>query len=186
MLYIRDILYKDKRPSVVSWLLWAVTANLNFFSYKTMSSWVVALLAFTSSLMCIITLLAAVTKLTLKKPTLIDYITLALGLASIVVWVLLGSATNANLIVLAAIALGFFATYRNALQNPADEPVSAWTVWTAGFFLALIVVILKWEGNYSQLYYPCMMLALSLAMAVLLRRKRGPREAIRESQVINQ
>jgi hypothetical protein len=177
LLYNHGILCKDKRPNIVTWFIWGSMSALNFLSYLALSqSIVVSLLSLTGAAMCSLTFLVVLFKRNFRRPRVNDLVALGLGMVAIAVWKLWDSATYANLIVLAGIAVGFFPTYRDVLQDPENEPSLPWYLWATAFTLGLAVALLKWEGNPAVLAYPVSMALMHLAVPLLGRMAAARRE----------
>ena len=163
------------QPNSATWTLWAFITVLNLVSYAVMSGdWVKSILPFASSLACILTFLFALYKGKLSKIDLWDGIALFIGIASIIVWWYLKSATYANLILQASIAVSFVPTYRGVWLNPLKERSFPWYIWSFAYSLNIIVIVLRWRDQYQDLVYPINCLILHALVGVLTKRKLKP------------
>lgn len=171
VMYNRQLLKGKSKPNIISWLIWAFITILNFTSYNVMSGdWLKSLLPTVSSMLCVLTFVLTFFTGRFARVSWADMLALALGLFAAGLWHLLNSATYANLILQASIAIGFLPTFRSVWERPNNEPPIPWFVWCAAFSLGLIVVLLRWQGQYQDLVYYLNCLVLHLAIAVLSLR----------------
>lgn len=174
-LYNVNQLFKEGKPPIISWALWALAATINFVSYKEMSdSWIVSLLPLSGSIMCIITFFITLFKGKFKKPKTGDYVVLVLGFLAILLWRFFDSAIIANFIMIFGGLIAFFPTYKNIVVDPSSEPPKPWFIWSLAFLLGTLVVLLyKWEGEYENLAYPVSAGMGHLFIAVLSKIKNN-------------
>jgi hypothetical protein len=158
---------KMSKPNVASWALWAVITVLNFTSYRSMSGdWMKSLLPTVSSAFCILTFVVAFLKGgKLSKLNKFDTAALALGTMATLTWYFLQSATYANLIIQAAVLIGFVPTWRTA----KTERRLPWFIWTTAYVLGVIVVVLRWSGHWQDLVYPVMCMFAHLVVGLLAK-----------------
>ena len=154
VIYNYKQIFGDSKPNIVSWLLWACLASLNFFSY------IVSLLSFTSSLMCLLTFGISLFKGKFSKLDWVDYTTLFFGSFTVCIWIIFKSAMYANFIALIGASIAFIPTYKSVFSNPKNEPPLPWFLWSVAFFLLLLVVLLKFDGTWGNFVYPGSMLIL--------------------------
>ena len=172
VLYNKYILKGKTHPNIASWGIWAFITVLNFTSYGVMSDdWVKSLLPTVSSLMCIVTFLLSLAKGKLSKLGLFDTAALVFGLAASLAWWQLQSATYANLILQVGICIGFIPTLRSVWKTPSNEQPLPWFLWTGAYALMIVVVYLRWRGQYQELVYPVECLIAHGLVGVLALRK---------------
>lgn len=161
---------KMSKPNIATWILWAGISILNFTSYRSMSGdWMKSLLPTVSSAFCVLTFFVAIMKGgKLSKLNKLDTAALILGAIATLTWFFLKSATYANLIIQAAVLIGFIPTWRTA---KSERPLP-WFVWTAVYVLGVIVVAMRWTGHWQDLVYPVMCLFAHLAVGIIAMRVR--------------
>ncbi len=166
--YNRQVLKGVTKPNGATWLIWSVIATVSTGSYlkATGDSWksVIPLL---NIALCIATLIFALCLKRFKKPDAMDFVALTIGIFAVVVWKQYGSAKYANLIVQFAILAGFIPTWRAIIKNPLCEHARPWWIWTIGYGLAIIVVILRWSDQWYDLVYPINCIVLHSSVALL-------------------
>jgi len=160
---------KMLNPNVASWAIWAGITVLNFTSYSSMSGdWMKSLLPTVSSAFCILTFVVAIAKGgKFSKLDQFDKSALALGAIAALTWFFLKSATYANLIVQAAVLIGFVPTWRAAEK----ERALPWFIWTSAYVLGTILVVLRWTGQWQDLVYPVGLFFAHLAVALMAQAK---------------
>lgn len=163
---------KENTPNIASWTIWAFLALLNFTSYGFMSDDLVKTLFPTiGSLLCIFTFVVAVVTGERRQLDGFERVALCLGVVAGLMWWQLHSATYANMAVQLGGAIGFVPTYRGIIKNPRKERSLSWWLWTNGFLVSAIVVLLRWQGQYQDLAYPVTMTIAHAGVAVLCSRK---------------
>lgn len=174
-LYVLSVLKKTISPRIASWSIWIPIAILNAASYVTFSR------DFIKSIVPVLSALGGVATLVLLfvrarshevdlRLDVFDKSALTIGLGAVAVWWYLHSAVYANLILQASVTIGFLPTYRGLLKNPKNEQPLPWAVWAVGHALAAVIVILRWNGQYTELVYPAWSSLLHLVVLVLSRR----------------
>ena len=166
--YNRLVLKGTTKPNGATWLIWSIIAIVSTSSYlkSTGDAWksVIPLL---NIALCIGTLIFALYLKRFKLPDAMDLVALGIGILAVFVWKQYGSATYANLIVQLAILAGFIPTWRSIKKNPLCEHARPWWIWTTGYILATIVVILRWSNQWSDLVYPANSIVLHTSVALM-------------------
>ncbi len=172
VLYNKQMLRGTSVPNAATWTLWAFLTVLNVSSYAAMSGDLVkSILPAASSLACIATFFFSLYKGKLSRIDTWDGIALAIGAVSGIVWWWYKSATYANLILQLSVAISFVPTYRGVWRNPSVEKAFPWYLWSSAYILSIVVIILRWNGQYVDLVYPINCLFLHLAVGLLTVRK---------------
>lgn len=168
VIYDLQAFKKMSKPNVASWAIWAGITVLNFTSYRSMSGdWMVSLLPTVSSIFCILTFIVAIAKGgRFSKLDGFDRSALVLGIAAMIAWRVLNSAAYANLIVQAGVVIGFVPTWRNAHK----ERPAAWFIWTSAYALGIILIAMRWTGQWENLVYPGLCFFAHLAVGIVAAR----------------
>lgn len=175
LIYHRQMLQGTSKPNQATWTLWVFISTLNCISYIVMSGDIIkGLLPIASTAACIAVFVVSLFKGKLSKLNFGDQIALMLGFASIFVWRAYRSATYANLILQICILISFIPTYRGVWKEPSNEKALPWFVWSSAYILTIIVVFLRWQGQYQDLVYPINCLLLHGGVGILsLRKPKG-------------
>jgi hypothetical protein len=164
--------YSRNRPNIAAWGVWGFLTLLNTSSYFVMSSdWVKSILTIVNSVLCIMTLGLALYRGKFDKIDIWDKLAFVVGIVAGLVWIRWHSATSANLILQISIAAGFIPLYRGVWRNPDCERALPWLVWTVGYGLNIVTVVLRWQGQLQDLAYPvnCLVLHFGVALLVTVR-----------------
>lgn len=162
-------------PNLSSWAVWAFLTILNFTSYKKLTrDWVKSLLPTANAAMCILTALLALRTGSFQKLDEINQICLAIGLDAGLVWWLLKKNKYAEsvvqVILQAAIVVGFIPTLQGTWRNPATEPWLPWLLWVASFILQYLAVRVDWGGRKLEFLYPVNMIIFHAVVFTLALR----------------
>lgn len=153
--YHKQMLLGTSRPNRATWTLWVFISTLNCLSYIAMSRDVIkGLLPIASTIACIVVFVVSLFKGKLSKLNVGDQIALMLGFVSIFVWWAYRSATYANLLLQVCIVISFIPTLRGIWESPSNEKALPWFIWASAYILTIIVVFLRWQGQYQDLVYP--------------------------------
>lgn len=171
-IYNKQMIQGTSQPNSATWTLWTFLTVLNVSSYSVMSGdWIKSILPLASSIACILTFLFSLYKGKLSKIDPWDSVALSIGIVSGFVWWYFKSATYANLILQASVAVSFVPTYRGVWKNPLKERALPWYIWSFAYVLSIIVIIMRWKGQYQDLVYPINCLILHVVVGALTKRK---------------
>lgn len=171
-LYHRQMLLGTSRPNRATWTLWVFISTLNCISYIAMSRDIVkGLLPIASTSACIVVFIASLFKGRLSRLNLGDYVNLVLGFISLFVWWAYRSATYANLLLQVCIFISFVPTYKGVWQDSSNEKSLPWFVWSSAYILNIIIIFLRWKGQYQDFVYPVNCFLLHFGVGILSLRK---------------
>ena len=174
IIYNKQLLSNNNKPNIVTWAIWAFESLFNVASYFVMSGdWVKALLPAISSLFCIEIFIVALFKGRFGRIGKFDVTALIAGIFAAVVWWEFKSATFANLIAQACVAIGFIPTFKSIWISPETEKPVAWFIWSLAYVVGLAVVLARWQDQYQDLVLYICGIIFHLAVAVLALRKKG-------------
>ena len=162
------------RPNIAAWGVWAFLSILSMTSYVVMSSdWVKSILVSVNALLCILTLVLALYRGRFEKLDRLDKIAFAIGVLAGLMWIVLKSATYANMILQVSIMVGFIPLYRGIWRNPKCEHALPWLIWVVAYCLNILTIVVRWTGQYQDLAYPvnCFVLHLAVALLVVVRTR---------------
>ena len=171
--YNRVVLSGETKPNGATWAIWSAIALISSSSYlaSTGDFWK-SIIPLVNILLCIGTFVLTLVGGKFKKLDVTDWCALAIGIVATVVWKLT-TASYANLIVQAAIIIGFIPTWHGVWQNPSLEKPRPWWIWSLSYSVAGIVVIMRWKGQWIDLVYPwlCVPLHASVPLVGIVSKK---------------
>ena len=169
--YNRKMLKGQTSPSAMTWLIWSIVCLVGTPSYlKSTGDYWKSIIPLLNIALCVGTTVVLFWLRKFKRPDKWDYVALALGVIAVFVWIHYGSAKYANLIVQLAIIAGFVPTWRAIRIDPTCEQPRAWWIWTIGYFLAFLVVILRWNNQAIDVVYPINTTVLHMSVPILIQR----------------
>ena len=169
IVYDKEIFLGRCKPNVISWSLWTMTTVLNLASYLAMTGDIFkASLSIVSSFFCLLTLIFALAKREYKPLQIFEWLTLVIGVLAVFVWWRYQSSLYANMIVQFAIVVAFMPTYRSIWNNPTNECVFPWLIFTVAYMLLVGTVLSRWNGQPEDLVYPILGSALHLLVVILI------------------
>jgi uncharacterized membrane protein YfhO len=156
-LYIRQMLTGASKPNAVTWTLSLFIVVLNGKSYLDMSGDIMkTILPIVSAVLLLVLYTILITKVGLRFAALeaVEWWAFGLGIVAAVIWWWFKSATYANLLFQAPIALSFFPMLKGVWKNPLCEKPDAWWVFTLAYIVSLILLVLRWTGHPLELVFP--------------------------------
>jgi ABC-type cobalt transport system substrate-binding protein len=162
-----------KKPNLVPWTIWGVMAILNTITYGLMTGdGIKAMLSAAGTVAAIATFIVALVKGgSFKGLNKTNRNALIIGLLSVVAWKF-GSPAIANYFVLAAVISGFIPFYQSLWADPSAEAQLPWLLWSISTALGVVVVALRFSGNYSDFVAPVVSMVLHVTTWLLTFRKK--------------
>jgi hypothetical protein len=153
--YVVGIYRGEMKPNMATWTLWAVLSTLNSASYLLMSGDPLkASVALAGTTGCLITYVYALRKGSMQGLTGWDKAALGVGILAGGAWIVLKSASYANLILQGGFLISMIPTWRGLLADHDAEKPAPWFLMTASYVINIIVVATRFDGNWLNYVYP--------------------------------
>jgi len=167
--YNQAILSGQTKPNGATWAIWSSICLISTFSYFASSGdfWK-TILPFANIVLCIGTLILSLVRGRFRKLDPTDWIALTIGIIAAIVCKITNP-TYGNVLVQAAIIIGFWPTWRGLWKDPSCEKSRPWWIWTVAYGIAGTVVILRWRHQYVDLLYPWLCVVLHASVPVVGR-----------------
>ncbi len=170
-LYSRQMILGTSRPKAATWLLWPLLTVLNCLVYLlSTGDWVKAMMPICSSIACLIIVVIAIKRKNLDWPRLWELMVMMAAVDVAVLYFAFKSGMSANLLMQGCIAISFIPTIVGVVSNPRSERPLPWFIWAMGYFLTLIIVLIRWKNQPSDLVYPINCLILHALVGALTYR----------------
>lgn len=167
--YFIGIFRHKAKPDGFSWLIWGILAAITYFAQAIKGAgpgaWATALTA----VACLVIAITAFTGGSSKSKPM-DWMSLMLALAGLVVWKLTHDPLWAVVMVVIAGGMGFVPTFFKAYRNPREETAITYFLNAIKFAIALLV--LK-QLNVVTMLYPFSMVAMNVSLASLIYLRRA-------------
>lgn len=172
VLYNKNILQGQCRPNIVSWGLWSFLAVLACVSYISMTGdWVKCILSVVSTTACIGTFVFSLFKGNVNKLGKFDYWALALGVFAALIWWIYKNSTYGNLLLQPCFVIAYIPTWKSVWNDKKNEKPLPWLLWTVTFAVQIVVVLLRWKGQYQDLAGPVSGFFTCASVPALIFRK---------------
>lgn len=127
-------------PNRASWLIWSVATAVEAATYAAINpgapqGWVFA----ASAVACIVVTVVMWRRSRWRAPTAIESACMATALVSIALWLAFDQALWAHMLVVAAVPVSFWPTWRSVMEDARRERSPAWGLWTLGDVATLLV-----------------------------------------------
>ncbi len=157
------------RPNRSSWLIWSAVTTIEALTYQAVNEGLLQnIVFFMNAASCLFITFAVWRQSSWQRPSLPEYVCMALSLAAMILWFGFQAELWAHLIVVAAVPLGFLPTWFSAWQDKRSEMSPAWGLWTLADFSTLILITQTRTGDGMDLPYILIELACHAIVWVII------------------
>ncbi len=154
--YYRDAASARIAPNRWSWLIWSATTGMEVITFHAVSGDLVTTFVFiASTLACILITILIWRRANWAAPTLTELICVGASMLALIVWLVFKEQWWAHLVMIAAVPISFFPTYRSAWNDYSREDCPSWALWTIADLLALAYVLMR-HHSLQELPYAAM------------------------------
>ena len=179
IIYGACILKKTVKPCLATWLIWAYTCLLTLLSYDYIAKdWLKETVALSDSVGCLAVFLLCIGRHTFKKPDSAIFIGIfVVDVATSICWWIYGGSLAIYVILQLSDMFSVIPSCRSAWENPKNEKLIVWIMWTVGYAISGVVVILRWQCFWDIVYQANFIVIHGAVAAVLIikiaRQKRN-------------
>lgn len=171
--YNKQIFLGQSKPNVVTWLSVASLSVLICLTYIYMSDDLIkSIMIIVAATAAVVTFLLSLFLGKLSKPNIYDAVVLITVIIIGIAWWVNQNATIANLVLQGCLLVSFIPTFIGVWQNPKNERITSWLVWNASAAMHIVVVVLRWQGQYQDLAHPICLLVLNTVVIFGTLRKK--------------
>jgi hypothetical protein len=129
------------RPNRSSWLIWSAVTTIEALTYQAVNEGLLQnIIFFMNAASCLFITFAVWRQSSWQRPSLPEYICMALSLGAMILWLGFHEQLWAHLIVVAAVPLGFLPTWFSAWEDKRREMSPAWGLWALADFSTLVLI----------------------------------------------
>lgn len=173
--YMYEVVKKKTIPNRMSWFIWSLsTATILFGVIETGTTeaiWVPIVDAAGCFLIFLLSLRFGV-----GGWAKTDRISLAICLASLLIWALTGNALLALVMNLCVYISGYIPTIQKAFKKPKSESRTAWTIFLLGVLLNLFTVAIGTDRGIAIWLYPITLTGVVGTLTAILYLKPGKKK----------
>ncbi len=187
--YNRGVFSGRIKPNAATWAIWTAIALVSAGSYLSSSGDVwKSMLPLVNIVPCTGTFVLALCTGKFEKLSRLDWAACVLAILAGAVWAACGSAATANLIVQAAIIIGFIPIWKTVWRTPSHEHARPWWLWAFSYSISVAVVVWRWTGHWIDLVSPlnCVLLHSSVAFLCLRHEQTPPAAHAAEKSPANE
>jgi hypothetical protein len=172
--YFKDIFFGNTKPQPFSWFIWAILSAIAFAAQLTENAGPGAWITGFTAVICIAISIVASFKMDWSFK-LLDWLSLFLALAALVLWRYTSNPSLAAILVGAAFILGFAPTFFKGYDKPGEETSVTFMLNAIKFGIAIIA--LNSFSLATWLYPATLFLSNGLFVVFLLARRRQIKRA---------
>ena len=178
--YFKDTVSAEIKPNRWSWLIWSITTAVESVTYHEVSGdWMKSTVFFLSAVCCGVVTARIWTKSKWQTPDWSEVVSIVASLGALGIWFKYRDVLGAHYLVVGALPIAFFPTWKEAWKDFGKEFTWAWPLWTIGDFFAILLILSRFEKR-EELPYAVMECLCHLVVWGIVAFKR--REAL-DSQV---
>jgi hypothetical protein len=170
VLYIRSALKKGTRPHAFTWGIWGLTGAILFLAQHAEGAKAGAWLQGGVVLCCFCVMGLGLTKYGDRRYARADWIALGLVLASVPLWLALGTPLWSVLLLCAMDVAGIVPTVRKSWSKPWEEPALPYALW---MFCGILSLGATTEYSVSTVAPSVLIAVLNVSMSSLLMLRRA-------------
>ncbi|HLH94239.1 MAG TPA: hypothetical protein VKW08_03895 [Xanthobacteraceae bacterium] len=172
--YVRDMLWGQTRPNIISWSLWTVLQSIALAAQLSAGfSWSVLLLVAMTFNTAVVAVLGSM-GYGYRRYGGLDYTCGAIGAAAIVLWLITGEPLVALTLSVAADFIIAIPTVVKTIRDPHSETLLAWFLVAVASALTLLSTT---AFTPSNLLYPSYLFLITASMTCIIFFGRGAEKA---------
>lgn len=153
-LYLAGLRRHLVEPNRASWLIWSSATGIEAATYAAVNPGAPQATIFAlSALACILVTLVMWRRSRWRAPDMGESLCMGAALAALLLWVAFREAFWAHLLVVAAVPVSFWPTWRSVWEDAERERSPAWGLWTMGDLATLIVAMRNPGGGAGEYVY---------------------------------
>lgn len=155
-------------PNSASWFLWAYLSILNVSMYfkETLGDWQKCAVPSVNAMAMSFTFLFALTFGHLTFPTTEEWYIIFIAFVASLIWYRY-SERFGQVILQLAFTIAFIPICVAIWNIPHVEEAYPWYIWEISYILGIFVVLLRWNKNPMELFYPILVF-LRVAFVIIL------------------
>lgn len=156
------------RPNTTSWTIWTFGNILEILSYVYLTGdWVKNLLPIACGVASIFLYAHCLAYGKFRKLQKEDYILILSDLVATALWYFTTSPLVGNIAYQVSTIISFIPIIREIYDEDENETPLPWAIWSASYFMAIILVLLRWE-KWGDLIYPVVYFILHFTVLILI------------------
>lgn len=156
------------RPNTTSWTIWTFGNILEILSYVYLTGdWVKNLLPIACGVASILLYAHCLVYGKFRRLKKEDYIIIFADIAATALWYFTASPLIGNIAYQVSTIISFIPIIREIYDEDENETPLPWAIWSASYFMSIILVILRWE-KWGDLVYPVVYFVLHAIVLVLI------------------
>lgn len=153
-IYLASLRRRLVEPNRASWLIWGCATTVEAVTYAAVNPGTGQTLVFLVSAAASLGIAAVLWRQSRwRSPDPLETVCVAASLTALVLWIALRQTFWAHMLVVAAVPVSFWPTWRSAWADPARERSPAWGLWTIGDLATLLVATRSGSQDLGEYAY---------------------------------
>ncbi|UVO52371.1 SET domain-containing protein [Sphingomonas sp. SUN019] len=153
-IYLAGLNQRLVEPNRASWLIWGSATAIEAVTYAAVNPGTPQSIVFlVSAVACLTVALALWRRSRWSAPDAVESVCMGVSLTAIVLWLVFREAFWAHMIVVAAVPISFWPTWRSVWVDRARERSPAWGLWTVGDLATLLLATRTGSQDVGEYAY---------------------------------
>ncbi len=158
--YLAGLRRRLVEPNRASWLIWGSATAVEAVTYAAVNPGTPQALVFLlSAAACMTVAVSLWRRARWSAPDAVEAVCMAAALAAVPLWLVFREAFWAHMLVVAAVPVSFWPTWRSVWQDRARERSPAWGLWTVGDLATLLLTMRTGAQGIGEYAYTLVELA---------------------------
>ncbi|MEK9157760.1 MAG: hypothetical protein AAB638_01080 [Patescibacteria group bacterium] len=141
--YAKQVKLGQSKPNIATWSISVFLMLLNTLTFQDMSKDKVATLQLVVGFAgAVIVFFYALVKGKFSRPKPTELLSLLFGVCAGVVWYVFRQAASANMIILLALLVALYPTWKAVYQNPFSDTPRSWVMWSTAYSITTVNILL--------------------------------------------
>lgn len=173
------------RPNTTSWTIWTLGSILDLVSYMALTGdWVKNLLPMACTAASVVLYIHFLSRGKFQKLSTENILIIVSDIIATVLWYLTDSALVGNILLQVSTVISFVPIIKEVYDEDENETPLPWLIWSAAYFMDLILVGLRWE-KWGDIVYPATCFVLHLLVWYLVTEHFKAIKIKRKLAIIN-
>lgn len=156
------------RPNTTSWTIWTLGSILDLASYMALTGdWVKNLLPMACTFASVVMYVHFLSRGKFQKLSTENILMICADVFATIMWYVTDSALVGNLLLQVSTIISFVPIIKEVYDDDENETPLPWLIWSAAYFMDVILVGLRWE-KWGDMVYPATCLVLHLLVWYLV------------------
>ena len=174
IVYFKAVTHSSITPNRWSWLVWSIATGAEALTYNALNEGELQTIIFgVGAVSTALITIRIWSKSTWVTPSVSETLTVVACVLSLALWLAFQLTWWAHMLVVLAVPVAFYPTWKDAWHAPQNESWVPWTLWSVGDGLAVLLTVMHTNHPLDELPYAIVefLSHLAVVLIVVLRKR---------------